>query len=238
MARYALTGFAEGPSLARAVAECWLERLAQRPAAAPFHVALSGGRIPKLFYAEVVKRAAGAPLFAGVHFFWGDERCVPPTDAASNFALAKEHLFQPLGIPAAQIHRIRGERPPAEAAAEAARELLLFAPITAAGQPLFDLVFLGLGEDGHVASLFPGEPESLLNSPAVYRDVVASKPPPQRVTLGYAALAAAREAWVLASGAGKDAALRESLEENGRTPLARLLRLRTATRIFSDIAPA
>jgi 6-phosphogluconolactonase len=75
-----------------------------------------------------------------------------------------------------------------------------------------------------------------MSSPAVYRAVTASKPPPRRITLGYAALAAAREVWVLASGAGKEAALRESLASGGRTPLARVLRERDGTRIFTDIA--
>lgn len=95
-----------------------------------------------------------------------------------------------------------------------------------------------MGEDGHVASLFPSESEEAMSRGAVFRAVTASKPPPRRITLGYAALAAANEVWVMASGAGKEAALGESLEENGRTPLARLLRLRATTRIFSDIKPA
>jgi 6-phosphogluconolactonase len=97
------------------------------------------------------------------------------------------------------------------------------------------LVFLGLGENGHVASLFPEESESEMADPAVYRAVVAVKPPPRRITLGYAALAAARQVWVLASGAGKEDALRDSLAPNGRTPLARVLQRRAQTRIFTDI---
>ena len=74
-----------------------------------------------------------------------------------------------------------------------------------------------------------------MNSPAVYRAVTASKPPPRRITLGYAAITVARNIWVLASGAGKEAALRSSLAEGGQTPLARVLRQRPDTRIFTDI---
>jgi len=100
---------------------------------------------------------------------------------------------------------------------------------------VLDLVLLGMGEDGHVASLFPGEAEDVMNSSAVYRAVTASKPPPRRISLGYGALVAAREVWMLASGSGKETALRESLSPTGATPLARLLRARGRTRIFTDI---
>jgi 6-phosphogluconolactonase len=92
-----------------------------------------------------------------------------------------------------------------------------------------------MGEDGHTASLFPGEAASVMEDPAMYRAVTATKPPPRRITLGYGAIAAAREAWVLASGKGKEAALRESLSPAGRTPLARVLRMRSLTRIYTDV---
>jgi 6-phosphogluconolactonase len=101
--------------------------------------------------------------------------------------------------------------------------------------PVLDLIFLGMGEDGHVASLFPGETETANSDKAVYRAVNNSpKPPPNRVTLDYAAIAAARQVWVLVSGTGKEAALRESLAANGGTPLARVTKIRTQTTVFSD----
>ena len=92
-----------------------------------------------------------------------------------------------------------------------------------------------MGEDGHVASLFPGEPEGVSGNPAVFRSVTAVKPPPKRLTLGYPALAAASQVWVLASGSGKEGALRNSLSPNGSTPLARVIKLRSQTRILTDI---
>ncbi len=102
---------------------------------------------------------------------------------------------------------------------------------------MLDLVFLGMGEDGHVASLFPSEPEVMMQDAAVYRAVFDSpKPPPQRLTLGYPVLAAAREVWVLASGAGKETALKASLGGNGKTPLGRVLSMREGTKLFTDIA--
>jgi 6-phosphogluconolactonase len=159
---------------------------------------------------------------------------VTTADPGSNFRSAHECLFEPLGIEPSRIHRIRGEIAPELAAAEAEAELRRFAPPNATGQPVLDLVLLGMGEDGHVASLFPGESESERRSPRVYRPVVAPKPPPRRITLGYGVLAAAREVWVLVSGAGKEAALAESLSAEGQTPLAHVLRSRKRTRVFSD----
>jgi 6-phosphogluconolactonase len=195
---------------------------------------LSGGRIAREFFAEIARQAAERSI-SSVHFFWADERCVPPTDPESNFAMANELLFQPLNVPAAQIHRLRGEGPEELALREAVNDILKVAPLNAERQPELDLIFLGLGEDGHVASLFPGEPEEVMNSPAIYRVVTAVKPPPRRITLGYATIAAARQTWVLASGPGKEKALRDSVSPGGKTPLARVLRLRPETKIFTDI---
>ena len=229
-----ITTFNSPDQLATNAARDWL---AVVPESSSFSVALSGGRIAKDFFSAVARLAwERGQALDHVHFFWADERCVPPMDAESNFRIASELLFQPLGVSAAKLHRIRGEAEPDQAARAAEAELRRFAPFNAAGQPVLDLVLLGMGEDGHVASLFPGEPEDVMKSPAVYRAVTASKPPPRRVTLGYAAIAAAREVWVLASGAGKEEALRESLSPSGRTPLARVLHEREQTRIFTDLA--
>ncbi|MBM3870773.1 MAG: 6-phosphogluconolactonase [Verrucomicrobia bacterium] len=203
----------------------------------PINVAVSGGRIAKDFFSGVLRIAlTRKQSLAHVHFFWADERCVPPDHAESNYRSAAESLFMPLGLQPQNIHRIRGEDDPEHAARETQKELCRFASLNAAGQPVLDLVLLGMGEDGHVASLFPGEAEDVISSPVVYRAVTASKPPPRRITLGYPAIAAARQVWVLASGAGKEAALRQSLASPGRTPLARVLKDRTQTRIFTDIA--
>ncbi len=241
MATFELIPFDNADGLARAVATAWLDEItAANRGGKPHHVALSGGRITlKLFSAVIELAQARNASFAGVHFFWADERCVPPTDPESNFAAADKHFFQPLGIKPASIHRIRGEESSAEAARLATEELWRVAPPSATGQPVLDLIFLGLGEDGHVASLFPREPEAMMTDKAVYRAITDSpKPPPNRVTLGYQSIAAARQVWVLASGAGKAEALRESLSPDGQTPLARVLRMRQPTRIFTDIRPA
>jgi len=232
-----LTSFPTDDALAQSAAAAWVDEVEAANRTGALHaVALSGGRIAKKFYAAVVQQAVARQVsFDRVHFFWGDERCVPPDDPDSNYLLALRLLFGPLKIEHEQVHRIHGENP-IEAPKLAAQELGQVVAEKAGGQPALDLIFLGMGEDGHVASLFPGESEVAISSPAVYRMVMAAKPPPQRVTLGYPALAAARQVWVLASGAGKEGALRESLRPGGKTPLARVLAARSQTRIFSDIS--
>ena len=249
MSNFELTCFATADELARSVAGKWLDEIESANRAGKLHcVALSGGRITQKFFAAIVDQAkarkigdGGAPSLPGnVHFFWADERCVPPDDAESNFCFANELLFAPLKISPNQIHRIRGELPPETAATQAVLEICRIAPLNQNRQPVLDLIFLGMGEDGHVASLFPAEMEATIADKAIYRAVRNSpKPPPNRVTLGYAAIAAAQQVWVLVSGAGKEEALRESLYSRGRTPLGRVAQIRTRkTLVFSDFPPA
>ena len=235
MSKFELISFADDRALAQAAANAWLEDLGARREG-PYCVALSGGRIAKSFFTAVAARAgADGSRLREVHYFWGDERCVAPEDAESNFRAARELFLVPLNIEEKKIHRLRGEASIECAVAVGEAELCRLAPLDANGQPVLDMILLGMGEDGHVASLFPGETEAVMGGKAVYRAVTASKPPPHRITLGYAAIAAARQVWVLASGAGKEVALRESLRPGGRTPLARVLGLRPMTRIFTDI---
>jgi 6-phosphogluconolactonase len=236
---FELIPFATADELARTVAGKWLDEIESvNRAGKSYCVALSGGRIAQKFFAATVEQArARAVSFERTHFFWADERCVPPDDAESNFAIARKFLFAPLKIADAQIHRIRGEDSPEAAAKAASTEVSKIAPVNENGQPVLDLIFLGMGKDGHVASLFPGESETAAASKAVYRAIKNSpKPPQNRVTLGYAAIAAARQVWVLVSGTGKKTALHESLFCKNRTPLARVTQFRTRTKIFSDFS--
>jgi 6-phosphogluconolactonase len=215
--------------LADAAARDWSKRIAN--AKAPFTVALSGGRIANEFFRQIVVQTGGNVGIRHAHFFWADERCVPQDHGDSNYRVARELLFEPLQIEASRIHRIRGEDEPPRAAAAASQELLRVAPLKATQTPILDWIFLGMGEDGHVASLFPGATPYR----GVYYDVIGPKPPPERITLSYDVLAAAGEVWVLASGLGKEAALRESLRPGGTTPLGQVLKMREKTEIFSDI---
>jgi 6-phosphogluconolactonase len=231
-----LLTFANDVALAQAVAEQWLatvedtNRLGQRQ-----HLALSGGRIAQTLFRAItpLSQARRVPL-DNVHFFWGDERCVPPQDAESNFGAARQLLLEPLKVPTPNIHRIRGEDPPPVAVMAAADDLRKTIP-GRESWPVLDLVLLGMGEDGHVASLFPSLPSQLIDSPDIYLAVVAEKPPPNRISLSYGMIVAAREVWVLASGRGKEQALQASLAGGSQTPLGRVLSQRRQTKVFSDI---
>jgi 6-phosphogluconolactonase len=237
MANFELLSYADADELARAAASAWLDEIESANRAGKTHcVALSGGRIAQKFFAATVEQAKVRKIpFERVRFFWADERCVPPTNPECNFKLASELLFTPLKIPASQIHRIRGEDSPEVAVKNAELELRCVAGKDA-GAPRLDLIFLGMGEDGHVASLFPDKTEGTISTEIFCAVKNSPKPPPNRISLSYAAIAAAKNVWVLVSGAGKEAALRESLSPSGKTPLARVIQSRRQTKIFSDFS--
>ncbi|PSU23102.1 6-phosphogluconolactonase [Photobacterium phosphoreum] len=136
------------------------------------HISLSGGSTPKLLF----KALAQAPFadsiqWNNLHFWWGDERCVAPTDAESNFGEANELLFKHVAIPAANIHRIRGEAEPIAECARFAVEMDAAIPHKN-GLPAFDWILLGMGGDGHTASLFPHQTN--FDDPALA--VIATQP--------------------------------------------------------------
>lgn len=227
--------FGSAEELAEATAKRLVERLRRVEWGRPFLLALSGGRIAKSFCIALARELAPSPaLLRNVHFFWADERCVPPEDAESNYKVADENLLKPLAVPAAQIHRLRGEDEPDAAARQAEMELRSVAGAGSDGPTILDLILLGMGEDGHTASLFPEEGTRFVNDARVFRPVVATKPPPQLITMGYQTLVAAREAWVLASGKGKEAALQRSLSGACNTPLGRVLAMRGSSVVFTD----
>jgi 6-phosphogluconolactonase len=146
-----------------------------------FLVALNGGNTPARMLELLATQYRGEVDWTRVHLGWGDERCVPPDDVGSSYGQARELLLQHVPIPDANVHRIRGELGPVEASREYAAQLRQLAtpPLE---WPRFDLVYLGMGEDGHTASLFPGSPldvpEPTLPVTAHYQDR-----PANRVTL-------------------------------------------------------
>lgn len=235
--RCELLRFTSPASLAGAAAQRWLDAVgAAARSKHPFAVALSGGRIAKDFFqAFVTLAAARADALRDLHFFWADERCVPPSHADSNFRVAEETLLRPLGILAECVHRLRGEADSAFALDEAEAELCRVASLDDSGLPMLDLVVLGMGEDGHVASLFPGGTAEDGARPFVLV-TDSPKPPPRRLTLTYGAIRRAKAVWVLASGAGKEAVLAQSLADGGTTPLAKVIQSRRMTSVFTDLA--
>ena len=120
-----------------------------------FHVALSGGNTPRLWFQYLVDNCKDKINWQKIHFYWGDERCVPPDDEQSNFGMTKSFLLDYIDIPDENIHRIQGELDPETAAKEYEKELNNLHDDQ--GIPVFDLVILGMGDDGHTASIFPHE---------------------------------------------------------------------------------
>jgi 6-phosphogluconolactonase len=240
MPNFELISFSGPDTLATAAATAWLNEIESAQRAGKSHcVALSGGRITQKFFLSTTEKALARNVpFHHVHFFWADERCVPPTDPESNFKLADDLLFTPLKISEEQIHRLRGELPPEQAVVQANAEIFRVAP-NEGGQAILDLIFLGMGEDGHVASLFQNarfeaKKDAKCNDPFFFVPD-SPKPPPRRISLNYNAIIAAKEVWVLASGTGKEDALQKSLSAEGKTPLGRVIKSRKNTKIFVDI---
>lgn len=180
-----------------------------------FTWALSGGSTPRGLY----RLLASGPFrdlmpWEAIHFFWGDERHVPPDHPESNFRMAREAMLDAVPVPPGNVHRIRAEEPDAErAAAEYEDELRSFFDLAQGEWPRFDLILLGLGKDGHTASLFPG-------GTAVHereRLVVAVIAPGVRITLTPPVLNNAGRAVFLVSGEDKAQAL-QSVIEGERNP--------------------
>ena len=175
-----------------------------------FSVALSGGGTPQGMYQELAEEPYQSQIpWRQVHLFWGDERAVPASDPESNFGQARRAFIERVPIPAGNVHPVRGELAPEEAARVYAAELEAF---FGSPRPVFDLVLLGMGEDGHVAALFPGSP--VLDETA--RPIAASTGsyqgrPAQRITLTLPAINAARHVIVLAAGAAKAPMIRAVL---------------------------
>ncbi len=118
-----------------------------------FSIALSGGSTPKIWFDYLAKYHNDEIPWKKIHLFWGDERCVPPDDEESNYGMTKKHLLDKISIPEQNIHRIKGELNPEKAAEEYQTELNENLGIN----PVFDLIILGMGDDGHTASIFSHE---------------------------------------------------------------------------------
>ncbi len=205
------------------------------------HLALSGGTSPGCTY-ELL--AATPAELEDVHVWFADERCVAPEDPESNYRLAAETLLGPAHVPAERVHRMRGELGPRDGAEQYAAELQALCPGEPApapdGPPVLDVAVLGIGPDGHVASLFPGAETLDAGDDAVCLGVSDSpKPPPQRITLSMAVLRAARVCLVLATGPSKADAINAMLGDPSHSVPASLLRRGRLTVIVDDdAAPA
>lgn len=215
--------------LARVAADVVLD--AARAAVAArgvFRIVLSGGETPRRLYETLAVETRYAALpWERTHVFWGDERYVAPDDVESNYRMAHDALLSRVPIPAGNVHPMRTDAPDPERAARDYEAVIRDACALGPGEwPRFDLVLLGIGEDGHTASLFPGSP--VLHEP--HRLVAAvrteAKPPPVRLTLTLPVFAHAAAVAFLAAGAAKAAAVAAAIQPppDGMPPPAGLVR--------------
>lgn len=198
------------------------------------HVALAGGNTPRRTY-ELLGPLLANP--ADIEWWFGDERCVPADDPESNYRLLTETLLRQPAIPDDRVHRIRGELVPRDAADRYAAELQGMVTLDDDGIPVLDVAFLGLGEDGHTASLFPGDPALEIRDRLAV-PVVATKPPANRITLTLPVLRAARATVILATGPGKrDAVTHVLAGPNPATPASLLASDSLTLVLDTDAAP-
>jgi 6-phosphogluconolactonase len=213
------------------------------------HLALSGGTTPARTYELLAGELSGGGWGDGIEVWFADERCVGAEDAQSNYRLARETLLTAAGVPQERVHRMEGELGPEEGAERYARALRGRVPAEMEGPagtravddggalPALDVIVLGIGPDGHVASLFPGAPALDASPQAVCLPVRDSpKPPPERITLSLAVLRAARACVLLATGAGKADAVTAMLAEPSPHVPASLLRRGRLSVIVDDAA--
>ncbi len=194
---------ADPQALARQAAEWMLLALSARPG--PVAVALSGGSTPKLLYETLAAEPVrGLMPWDRVHWFWGDERFVPPDDARSNYRMAYTALLGHVPVPARNMHPVQTEDVSPEQAArqyQAALQAFYGAAVLDPARPLFEVVLLGLGANGHTASLFPDTPA--LEERTAWAAAVTPAGEPTRITLTYPALESCRHAAFLVAGADK-----------------------------------
>jgi 6-phosphogluconolactonase len=176
-----------------------------------FLVAFSGGTTPIALYRQLSQAALDWPK---LHVFWGDEHCTPSSDALNNYGQARQALLDHVPLPEANVHPIKAELRPEDAARDYALVLRQFAEAPLAW-PRFDLVLLGMGEDGHIASLFPGSPVDV-TEPVVAVTADYHDRPTNRVTLTPPVFNSARQILFLVSGVSKSDALANVLKGDSR----------------------
>ena len=177
------------------------------------HIALSGGSTPKIVFDTLASDFVDEIDWKKVHFYWGDERCVPPTDEESNYKMTVNHLFSKVVVPEENIHRVLGENNPTGEAMRYAN-LLEIDLDRVDGIPQFDLVILGMGDDGHTASIFPYEIE-LWDAPD--HCVVATHPDSgqKRITINGKVINKAKEVAFLVTGESKTEKVTEIINKEG-----------------------
>jgi 6-phosphogluconolactonase len=166
-----------------------------------YHIALSGGKTPKLLFRHLTRAYKNQFPWQSIHFWWGDERCVPLQNPESNYTMTQENLLQYIAIPKENIHRMKGEEAPEAEALRYSSEIASHVKIQA-GWPVFDLILLGMGQDGHTASIFAHEMH-LLHSKEYCAITSHPQSGQQRITLTGRVLNMARQICFLVTGREK-----------------------------------
>lgn len=201
-----------------------------------FRLGLTGGRSPRAIHAALLVQAGDLP-WKNIQLTFGDERCVPPDDEESNYRVARESLLDPSGIPDGNVFRIRGEIDPETAAREYEGKLRAVAARLGETRYAHDLLLLGLGEDGHTASLFPGSP-ALQEVTHDVLPVIGPKPPPQRITMTIPLINAARHILFLVPQMEKRAVAEAAIAGDLRYPAARVSAQEQTTWLFGSSSVA
>jgi 6-phosphogluconolactonase len=192
----------DGPAVARAFADHLVQRLNEKKEG-PFFWALSGGSTPKLLFKILAEDYKDKIDWHRIHFFWGDERCVPHDDPESNYGEVKALLFDHVPVVQSQIHAVDTTKSPEEAAKAYGDLMVQLMPSNPAGLPILDLNMLGMGGDGHTASIFPANMDELLTDPRVCAVATHPDSGQKRVTMTGPVLNASDEVAFLITGSGK-----------------------------------
>jgi len=193
--------FADNPKVAFEFAKCFRDHV-NNIDQDKITVCLSGGSTPKLLFEELAKNHSDAIDWSRIHFFWGDERCVAPEDEQSNYGQCKKLLLDNIDIPITNVHQVVGENDPALEADRYGETIKDHTSVGKSGLPVFDLVILGMGGDGHTASIFPHQME-LLTSKKICEVAVHPESGQKRVTITGPVINAAKFVVFLITGAGK-----------------------------------
>jgi len=190
-----------------------------------FHLAISGGKTPDLLFSELAAKYNDSILWLKVHFWWVDERMVPATHQESNFRIANDLLFSKISIPEENIHRVKGENDPFKEALSYSNQIQEKLPIHN-GWPVFDLILLGMGDDGHTASIFPDQME-LLTSKKICEVATHPQSGQKRVTLTGKSIMNAMKVCFLVTGPNKAERLYEIWNNSEKAKLLPVTHIHT-----------
>jgi 6-phosphogluconolactonase len=191
-----------------------------------YHLAISGGKTPNLLFGILAAKYAHSPLWQKVHVWWVDERMVPPAHPESNFGVAQKLLFSQIAIPEENIHRIKGENLPEDEALSYAEQLKNRISLKE-GWPVFDLVLLGMGDDGHTASIFPNQ-MNLLESNRICEVATHPVSGQKRVTITGEVINSALKICFLVTGKEKANPLKEIVNLSSEADLLPASRVQNA----------